>query len=186
MSLAVLVRGMAQLRHHHQLPVLLVSLRILLALVVDAIVVGLRDAHKLAVVARRSHHAAVIQLHHGRQYAEAVADLQLFARSVAVLDLHVAVDQHTPRVQLLAVVHHHRAGLFDDGEHHHRAQRSPHRQRHVGEGAQIFGELEQRFDIVVGAIGRILFEALANGVANGQALFRMQTVRIKEIYVLLF
>lgn len=168
--LATLGGRIAQLRHHHQLTVLLVLLRVLLALVMDAIVVRLRDAHELAVVTGRPHDAAMVQLHHRRQNAEAVAHLQLLLGAVAVLDLHMAVDQNAPRVQLFAVVHHHCAGLLDDGEHHHRAEGAPHRQRHVGEGAQVLGEIEQRLDVVVGAVGRILFEALAHCVADGEAL----------------
>ena len=52
--------------------VLLVLAGVLLALVEDAVVVRLRDANELAVVALGPHHAAVVQFVHRRCYPEAV------------------------------------------------------------------------------------------------------------------
>lgn len=55
----------------HHLPVLLVLAGVLLALVQDAAVVALRDAHKLAVVRTRPHHPSVEHLLRGGGDAEA-------------------------------------------------------------------------------------------------------------------
>lgn len=146
------------------------SFGVLLALVEYSVVVRLRDANELTVVALGSHHAPVVQPLHGGHYAEAVAHVQLIRNAVGVLDLDVAVDQHAPRVQLFAIVHHHGAGLLDDCEHHDAAQRPAHGQRHVGERLQVLGELEQHLDIVLGPLRRVLFQALPDRVPDGQAL----------------
>ena len=47
-------------------------------------------------------------------------------------DLHLAVENDRPGVQLLAVLHHDRPGLLDDGKHHDGGQRAARRQSHVG------------------------------------------------------
>lgn len=156
--------------HDQFAPVIFVPLGVLLALVQYSVVVRLRDANELTVVALCSHHAPVVQPLHGRHYAEAVAHVQLIRNAVSVLDLDVAVDQHAPRVQLLAVIHHHGAGLLDDREHHDAAQRPAHGQRHVGERLQVLGELEQHLHVVLGPLRRVLLQALPDRVPDGQAL----------------
>lgn len=50
--------------------VLLVLARVLFALVQNTVIVRLRDAHELAIVALGPHHAAVIKLIHRRCYSE--------------------------------------------------------------------------------------------------------------------
>jgi hypothetical protein len=82
--------------HNQFTSIVFVSFGVLLALVEYSVVVRLRDANELTVVALCSHHAPVVQPLHGRHYAKAVAHVQLIRNAVGVLDLDVAVDQHTP------------------------------------------------------------------------------------------
>lgn len=57
-------------RHQDDPSVFFVPARILLALVQDAKVIGLRDANELAVVAFGPHHAPVVQFVHRRRYSK--------------------------------------------------------------------------------------------------------------------
>jgi len=82
--------------HDQFASVVFVSFGVLLALVEYSVVVRLRDANELTVIALGSHHAPVVQPFHGRHYAEAVTHVQLIRNAVSVLDLDVAVDQHAP------------------------------------------------------------------------------------------
>lgn len=54
--------------------------------------------------------------------------------------------------------------------YHGLTHRLPHGQRHVGEGSQALGELEQHLDVVLGALAGVLLETLPNRVSNRQTL----------------
>ena len=61
-----------------------------------------------------------------------VTQMVVLYGSVETFDLYSTVENHRPGVEFLAVVHHDRVGLLDDGKHHDGTQRPPCRQRHVG------------------------------------------------------
>lgn len=113
----------------------------------------------------------MVQLVHGGQDAEGVAHVQdpdLLA--VAHDHFDAAVYEHRPRVQLLAVVDDEGAGLVNHREHHHGAELASDGQRHVGEGGQVLGELQEGLDVVLRTFGRVFFEAVAHPVSDCQAL----------------
>jgi len=65
-----------------------------------------------------------------------VSKLELFDETVASSDFNVAVENDTPRVQFLAVVHHDRVRLAHRRKDHRAAQRVTHRHRQVAERLQ--------------------------------------------------
>ena len=109
----------------------------------NPVIIGLSDAEELAVVDERLHDAFVEELVGGGRDAEGVAHVQQLHVALGTRHFHAPVENHAPRVQFLAVVHHRRARLFHVREHHTGAQGPTHRQRHVGEGLSL-GERESR------------------------------------------
>ena len=53
--------------------------------------------------------------------------MQVLDVAAGSVDLHVTVEDDGPAVELLILLHHHRARLLDHREHHHRAERAPRR-----------------------------------------------------------
>ena len=132
----------------------------------DAVVVRLGDTDKLAVVALGAHHPRVVQLLHRRRDPEAVAEVQLTHVPVLGFNLHLAVDDDGPGVQLLAVRHDDGAGLLHNSKDHGGHQGPPHRQRHVREGLQMLRKLQQNLDVVLVSVRGVLFQAVADRVAD--------------------
>ena len=105
------------------------------------VIIGLSDAEELAVVDERLHDALVEELVRGGRDAEGVAHVQQLHVAFGTRHFHAPIENHAPRVQFLAVVHHRRARLFHVREHHAGAQSSTHGQSHVGEGLLCGGVL---------------------------------------------
>ena len=65
-----------------------------------------------------------------------VAELKQFNSAIPPCDFDLAVENHAPRIQFLAVVHHNRVGLLDRRKDHRAAQRMARCHRQVTERLQ--------------------------------------------------
>lgn len=172
--------GRPQLGHPHRPSrLVLVRTRVLGSLMPHAIVLQLRHAQKLTIRTARPHRAVLILAAHRRLNAKAVADVQMLllprmavqrSRRQSHIQFDVAVDEDAPGVQLFAVLQHHSAGVGHVRVPHHGAHGTTQRLRLIGEGSQMLGEVEQSVDVGGCSLGGRLVEAVANGVADGEAL----------------